>query len=303
MGQHSNVARILRNKKKKIRRGGNKNKNQELVIFSTNAAGLKSKIQSLKNELKSVSASIFTIQETHFAKKGKLKIDNFSIFEAIRNKYNGGTLIGVHNSLKPMLISEYSDDFELIVVEIEAGKSQVRIISGYGPQESWNESDRIPFFLALDKEIVKATLQGKSIIIQMDSNSKLGPEIIPNVHHQQSQNARHLSEIIMKNGLIVTNAIIDKVNGLITRRRATSESVEESIIDHLIISEDINDIFENLYIDEERKHAITKIMKTKTGVISKESDHNAMISKFRFKWNKRKLQKRIEMYNLKNIEG
>ena len=59
MGQHNNVARILRNKKKKIRRGGNKNKNQELVIFSTNAAGLKSKIQSLKNELKSVSASIF----------------------------------------------------------------------------------------------------------------------------------------------------------------------------------------------------------------------------------------------------
>ena len=31
-------------------------------------------------------------------------------FEAIRKKHNGGTIIGVHNSLKPMLISDYCDD-------------------------------------------------------------------------------------------------------------------------------------------------------------------------------------------------
>ena len=293
---------MMRNKKKKIKRGGYKNKNQELVIFSTNAAGLKSKVQSLKNEVKSVGASIFTVQETHFPKKGKLKIENFSIFEAIRSKHNGGTVIGVHNSLKPMLIEEYSDDFELLVVEIEAGKSQVRIISGYGPQESWNESDRTPFFLALDKEIVKAGLQGRSMIIQMDSNSKLGADMIPNDPHQQSHNGKLLSEIIHKHGLIVTNGVTDKVNGLITRRRVTKESVEESIIDHLIISDDLKDIFENLIIDEERKHVLTKISKTKAGIITKESDHNVLISKFKFKWNKRSLQKRVELYNLKNVD-
>ena len=169
MGEHSNVARILK-KKKKIKRGGNKNKKQELVIFSTNAAGLKNKIQSLKNEIKNVNASIFTVQETHFTKKGKIKIENFTLFEAIRNKHGGGTVIGVHNSLKPMLISDHCEEFELLVVEIVAGKKQVRIISGYGPQESWSEQERIPFFLALDKEILKAELQGKSVIIQMDSS-------------------------------------------------------------------------------------------------------------------------------------
>ena len=192
-------------------------------------------------------------------------------------------MIGVHNSLKPMLITEYSDDFELLVVEIEAGINQVRIISGYGPQESWTESERLPFFLALDKEIVKAGLQGKSIIIQMDSNSKLGSELIPKDPHKQSQNGKLLSEIINKHQLLVTNGITHKVTGSITRRRITSESIEESIIDHLIISMDLIENFDSLIVDEERNHVLTKISKTKKGVIIKESDHNVLISKFNFK--------------------
>ena len=301
MGEHQNVARILK-KKKKVKRGGMKKKKQELVLFSTNAAGLKTKIQSLKNEINNISASIFTVQETHFAKKGKIKMENFTIFEAIRKKHNGGTIIGVHNSLKPMLISEYCDEFELIVVEIAAGKQQIRIISGYGPQESWNEQERLPFFLALDKEILKAELQGRSTIIQMDSNSKLGAEYIAGDPHKQSQNGKLLSDIIDKHGLIVTNGVTDKARGLITRRRETTQSVEESIIDHLLISNDLNDDFDSLIVDEERKHVLTKITKTKNGVITKESDHNVLISKFNFKWNRRIKQKRIELYNLKNKE-
>ena len=79
MGEHQNVARILK-KKKKVKRGGMKKKKQELVLFSTNAAGLKTKIQSLKNEINNISASIFTVQETHFAKKGKIKMENFYNF-------------------------------------------------------------------------------------------------------------------------------------------------------------------------------------------------------------------------------
>ena len=271
-------------------------------MFSTNAAGLKFKLQSLKNEIKRVNASIFTVQETHFAKKGKVKIENYSIFEAIRSKHNGGTMIGIHNSLCPMLISDYNDDFELLVVEIKAGQKEVRIISGYGPQECWNESERLPFFLALEKEILKAELQGKSIIIEMDSNSKLGKDFIPEDPHNQTPNGKLLAEIVQKHGLVVTNGVEDKVTGAITRRRVTKDSVEESIIDHVMISADLVDDFESLVVDEERNHVLTKLSKTKAGVVKKESDHNALISKFNFKWNKRIKTKRIEMYNLKNFE-
>ena len=47
--------------------------------------------------------AVFTIQETHFKKKGKLKVENFEIFESIRKKEKGGTVVGAHKSLNPIL--------------------------------------------------------------------------------------------------------------------------------------------------------------------------------------------------------
>ena len=34
-------------------------------------------------------------------------------------------------------------------------------MSGYGPQESWNEDERTPFFVALEEEINEAEMLGK----------------------------------------------------------------------------------------------------------------------------------------------
>ena len=79
-----------------------------------------------------------------------LKIDNFVIFKAIRKlKQFGGTIIGIHESMEPILIEDYSDEFELLVVEVKISNREIRIISGYGPQEGWDEEDRIQFYLAL----------------------------------------------------------------------------------------------------------------------------------------------------------
>ena len=127
--------------KKRVKRGGRKfnKKNESFTIFSTNAAGLKKKVHSLKNEIKKSNAAVFTIQESHYNKKGKLKIENFEIFEAIRKKQSGGSLIGAHKALNPILISEYSEDFELIVIEIKIKNKEIRVMTGYGLQETWSE--------------------------------------------------------------------------------------------------------------------------------------------------------------------
>ena len=121
-------------------------------------------------------------------KKGTIRIKDFEIFEAIRDRQKGGTMIGVHISLNPMLIKEYSNEFELLVVEIEVANQKLRIVSGYGPQENWSEQDRIPFFIALEDEINKAELENKDIFIQMDANSKLGPELIKGHPYNQTAN-------------------------------------------------------------------------------------------------------------------
>ena len=146
--------------------------------MTTNAADLRTKTNSLKNIINHFKSSVFSVQETHYKKKGKFKLDNYAIFEAIRKKEGGGSLLGVHVALNPVLISEYSDEIELIVVEISIEQYKIRVITGYGPQEVWNLDVKMKFFLALEEEVAKATIEGRSVILMGDMNSKLGPNYI-----------------------------------------------------------------------------------------------------------------------------
>ena len=230
------------------------------------------------------------------------KIDGYDIFESIRNKVKGGTAIGIKADLKPVLIEEYSDQFELLVVEIKAGNRDIRIMSGYGPQENWPEADRKPFFLALEEEIIKAELAGKSVIIEMDANSKLGPSIISGDKHQQSENGKMLAGIIKRQKLVVGNNI-NQCKGVITRKRVTKDNTEESIIDFVLVSEDMIDEVESIVIDEERTHVLTRLTKTKRGITKVESDHNSIISKFKLSLDMKADKSRTEVFNLKNKEG
>ena len=140
-----------------------------ITIFSTNAAGLvKGKMDSLISEVKAIKANIVTIQETHSMRKGKIIMpEGFVVFEAIRKAKHGGTMCAVHSEPYPKLIDIYEDPFEMVVVKVEANKKRIRIITGCGPQENWDEVRRMPFFIALESESA-----GKSIILEMNFNSK-----------------------------------------------------------------------------------------------------------------------------------
>ena len=134
----------------------------------------------------------------------------------------------------------------------------------------------------------------------MDSNSKLGPKIVPKDPHNQSPNGKILAGIIDRHGLIVANSLSKKCIGAITRRRKTINSVEESIIDHVMISEDLEDELESMRVDEEGNNVLTKIVKTKKGTKTKSSDHNPILTKFKLKWCSKVSKPRIEMFNLRN---
>jgi hypothetical protein len=273
-------------------------------MLTINAAGLKHKNEDFKNKLKYFNSSLFTVQETHFNKKGKFKCDNFYLFEAIRKtKQKGGSMIGVHVDLKPVLVKEYSDTFELIVVEIHVEKTSIRVITGYGPQEKWDEDERIPFFEALEVEIVSAELEGKSIIISMDANSKLGPEYIKGDPYSQSPNGKLLADILNRHALTVVNGLPNKCSGLITREKVTVDGVQKSVIDFVIVSSDLVKHVEYLHIDEKRDNVLTKLVKnTKSKTkrtIKVESDHNILETKINISW-KSKEKSVIEVFNFKD---
>ena len=134
-------------------------------------------------------------------------------------------MIGIHNAFKPVLIQEYNDKFELLVVEAKVGNKELRIISGYGPQKNWPIEDRTPFFEALEEELIKAELAGKTVFIEIDANSKLGCQIIPKDKHKQTPNGRLLAGVINRQRLIVGNSLENKCSGSITRKRITSTSL------------------------------------------------------------------------------
>ena len=47
------------------------------------------------------------------------------------------------------------------MVEISVGGKDIRVMTGYGPQENWELSEKMPFFIALEKEVSKANMNGK----------------------------------------------------------------------------------------------------------------------------------------------
>ena len=138
-------------------------------------------------------------------------MQDYHIYESIRkNKEKGGSMIGVHMGLQPVLISEYSDTFELLVVEIKVANRDIRVITGYGPQENWTDNEKTPFYNALDEEIASAELEGRSILIAMDANAKLGSDYIEGDPYSQSQNGKVLSRIIQRHALCVANGLREK---------------------------------------------------------------------------------------------
>ena len=295
------------NKTKKVRRGKRRKVHvapqfaDNVKLFSTNGAGItKGKQQSLVNEVMNTKSNIITAQETHSTQKGRIKLANFTTFEAIRKKKGGGTIIAVHDNFKPKLIEEYSEEFELIVVEVETKEKCIRVITGYGPQENWVEEKRVPFFLALDTELEKAELAGKSVIVEIDANSKLGPKYIPNDPHEMSPNGALLAEVFERNNMIVANGT-KQSTGTITRKRVTKDRTEESAIDIVAFSHDLKENFVSFHVDEERKHVLTKITRTKRGTRRKESDHNVLQTEFNCEV-KDKVKTKTESYNLKNKE-
>ena len=72
--------------KKRNKRGKRKSAmafNKSFRLLGVNAAGLKSKLTSFKKVLTDLQPSIFFVEETKYRDEGKLKFDNYVVFELL----------------------------------------------------------------------------------------------------------------------------------------------------------------------------------------------------------------------------
>ena len=79
------------------------------------------------------------------------------------------------------------------------------MITGYGPQENWIESEKMPFWLALEEEIAAAEINERPVILQFDANAKLGPSYIKDDPKEMSVNGKILAGVIERHALVVLN--------------------------------------------------------------------------------------------------
>ena len=140
--------------RRSLRKNKNKSKKNKVRFLGVNSAGISSKLHSFKNVVNALQPSVFFIQETKLKRQGKLKLDNFIIYELNRKKRNGGGLaIGVVEELKPVWISEGDDTTEVLVVEIDISGFKVRCVGGYGPQEKDTIEKKKAFWAKLSTEV------------------------------------------------------------------------------------------------------------------------------------------------------
>ena len=297
-------------KKRSIRRGyGKKNERKNklnqmnLSIIGTNSAGLRGKMESFYNLINEYSPSIITIQETKHKKTGTIKMKGFQTFEKVRkNKGGGGLLTAVCDDLDPVLVSQGNEDIEIIVVEANLGIKKLRIINAYGPQEDDNIDDILNFWQELEGEVIKATEENCLILIELDANAKLGNGVLKGDPHKISNNGKVLLDIIERQNLIITNSL-DICKGTITRERIFENKTEQSIIDYILVCQELAKDITEVTIDDERIHVLSRQTKTRTGIKTITSDHNILSCKFNIKFLKKSRVIRKELFNLKCEEG
>ena len=83
----------------------------------------------------------------------------------------------------------------------------IRILNAYGPQQlDVSPQIKLNFWQNLEKEIISAYEANCEIIIELDANAKVGPNIISNDPNSQSDNGKLMIDLLARQNLYLVNA-------------------------------------------------------------------------------------------------
>ena len=290
----------------KTRRGKGKRVSRDfsLSILGNNINGAMAKKDSIQAAIKAFNQpTVITLQECKFGDQ-TLSIPGYTVFSKQRtNGRGGGLLTAITECLPSIEVSESVED--ILVVEMKVGDRKIRVLNAYGPQEAQNSDERETnrnFWIEIEKQMIIAKDENCSVILQCDANAKLGRDIFPRDPHDQSINGSHLYDLVSRNNLFILN-MDSNCTGAITRKRKTVNGVEASILDYVIVCEDMMSHFEGMKIDEERNHVLTKYSTKKGHKVMVESDHNLLHASFNIKYKKPPVKTKREVFNFKDKSG
>ena len=251
----------LKLKVKKGRRGlrkGSKNVSKSLRFLGVNAAGLRPKLLTFKKALEELKPSVFLLEETKYKVAGKLKLNDYIIFEKLReNRDGGGLALGCIKELKPVWVRDGGDIAEALSVEIFVRKMKIRCCVGYGVQENDTFENKDAFWNYLDEEVMEATKSGAGLLIHIDGNLWAGKDIIPNDPRLQNRNGKLFQQFLERNSHITVVNSLQLCEGLITRERFRDGKLEQSVLDFFLVCNLLLPHIRKMVIDEDRKFPLT----------------------------------------------
>ena len=251
----------------------------------------------------SLKPQIFMIQETKLKVNEVIKCEGsreFQIFHLNRqNTHGGGIAVGIENNIESTLIREGDDSTEVLSIQIVLGNLPIRIIVGYGPQETDDIRKKTLFWSFIENEINEAEAAEHGIILQMDGNLHAGSEIVKNDPNPINRNGKLFVEFLKRNNSLIVLNNSEGCKGLITRQRKLENRIERAVLDFFLINEKLRPFFKELVIDEDKEFGLCNLAQIKKNGKIIESDHNALIGTFNIEINRTE-STREEIFNLRN---
>ena len=207
---------------------------------------------------------------------GRLKFENYDVFELVRESQDGGggLAIGCLKDLQAVWVRAGDDEVEALSVDIFVKNKKIRCCVAYGCQESDREERKNAFWDYLDEEVMLADQSEAGFILHMDGNLWAGENIIPGDPRKQNKNGRKFQTFLEEHpNLTVVNSL-PLCEGLITRSRKKDEKSENSVLDFFVVCNRVLPFIMQMKIDEEKKYVLTNFTRVKTDGKATDSDHN-----------------------------
>ena len=243
--------------------------------MGVNLAGIRSKILTFKKILAELKPSVFFLEETKMKDSGKLKLDNYMIFELVRKSRDGGggLALGCDKALKPAWVREGDDEVEALSVDIYVQSMKIRCCVAYGCQENAPIERKTKFWKYLDEDVVLANNTESGFVLQFDGNLWAGPGIVPGDPRPQNRNGKLFEDFLTKHPHLTVVNSLSLCEGLITRSRIKDGILESSILDFFVVCSRILPHIRKMVIDEDRRYILTNYTQARNGGKAVDSDH------------------------------
>ena len=234
---------------------------------------------SLESIVQSTKPHIIALCETKLSKNSNGIIEEvfnkkeYKSFPRCTKVGKEGLLIAVkHNTFKSVLEVTQSQLNTIISVRLSSGCSNIRLILGYAPQETEDETVRQQFFDELELEVKTCIDAGDTLFLAGDFNAKISNSTPAHQYGTPiSNNGQLLHNILTEQDLHMMN-FDAKCQGKWTHVIRTTGA--SSVLDYVVTDRYLKEHIVDMVIDESTLLCPFTTTRSKGKISSTLSDHN-----------------------------